>query len=186
MVAAFVFSASISSMVALTSSPTPKVNIRVLGLILAITSRVIFSGLVSPIVGIPSVKKTITNGLDASLPRISSAASKASRIAVPPVESNPSIHFLPVFLNSSFAGTNSSRNRLTAVAKLSIEKRSFSPRLLMQYLRAFLACSIFGPRILPEVSITKTKSRGIGFTLFPFIEGLIINEKYPSSVATGR
>ena len=50
---------------------------------------------------------------------------------------------------------------LTPLAKLLIAKRSLGDRLSRQYLSAFFACSIFTPRMLPDVSSTMTMSRGI-------------------------
>jgi len=56
-----VLSAMASRKVALTSSPTPKVKMRVLAVLLAAMFWRILSVLVSPMVGWPSVKKTMVN-----------------------------------------------------------------------------------------------------------------------------
>ena len=56
-------------MVAFTSSPTPKVKMRVLDVFLAKVFLRIFSMLVSPMVGWPSVKKTMLKDRPSSFER---------------------------------------------------------------------------------------------------------------------
>ncbi len=120
---------------ALTSSPTPKVKMRVLAVFLAKVFLRIFSTSVSPMVGWPSVKKTTLNDRPSSFVRYSRAVGRASLIAVPPVASrcfDPFARLPQLF--SELASSSLSRYLLTEVAKLMRAKRSFGPRFLSRVL----------------------------------------------------
>ncbi len=66
----------------------------------------------------------------------------------------------PVHLRRCRPARRPSAYRLTVVAKFITAKRSFGARLSRQNFSAFCACSILTPCMLPEVSRTKTMSRG--------------------------
>src|SRR5262249_53935075 len=74
--------------------PPPTARPGVLSLFLALKFLRIFSGLSSPKVGWPSVKKTMVKVRLVSLERNFRASVRASSMLVPPVASRPSTHFL--------------------------------------------------------------------------------------------
>ena len=88
----------------------------------------IFSGLVSPMVGWPSVKKTIVKGRVRPRCACAGRRAKASSMAVPPVASSSSTHLRAASRLSLVAGSRLSVYLLTVVAKFIRPKRSSGER----------------------------------------------------------
>ncbi len=107
-------------------------------------------------------------------------------MAVPPVARRSPTHFFARTTCVLSAARRPSAYQFTVVAKFITAKRSFGPRLSRQNFSAFFACSIFTPCMLPDVSRTKTMSRGTSCAFDSSARGDASSMKQPSSPATGR